>query len=404
MRVLIADVFEEWGLDELRRTGCEVAYQPKLEGESLRETIARTRCIVLIVRGTRVTEAMLDATDVLSLVVRAGAGFNTIDVAAASRRSILVANCPGKNAVAVAELTFALILALDRQIADNVADLRGGIWNKKKYSEARGLKDRTLGIIGLGQIGQAVAARALAFEMRVAAWSRSLAQQSADALRVEACSTPLEVASRSDILTVHLATSPDTKGIINADVLAALRPGSCVINTARADVMDYAALADAVRKKAIRVGLDVYPDEPTGGEGTFRAAILDAGGIVYGTHHIGASTEQAQEAIARETVRIVSEYQQNGRVENCVNLSARSRGRYVVVIRHRNRPGVLAHTLNEISLAGVNVEEMENVICEGGDSACARIKLAGPLHNDVLERIQRGHEHVLGVALSPVRV
>jgi D-3-phosphoglycerate dehydrogenase len=402
MKVLVADMFEKEGLDELRRAGCEVVYEPKAEGDALRDAIARTGCVVLVVRGTKVTEPMLSAGSTLSVVVRAGAGYNTIDVDAASRQSILVANCPGKNAVAVAELTFGLILDLDRRISDNVADLRGGKWNKKVYSEARGLKDRTLGVIGVGQIGQAVIKRARAFEMHVVAWSRSLTPEKAEDFGVEACSGPGEVAARCDVLTLHLPATPETKGLVNAEVIDRLKPGSYLINTARAEVVDYKALAAAVASKGLRVGLDVYPDEPSGGEADFKAAILQAGGIVYGTHHIGASTEQAQQAIAAETVRIVKEYMRTGHVANCVNLLGRSRARYVVVVRHRNRPGVLAFTLNEISHAGVNVEEMENVICAGAESACAQIKLAGPLPADALQRIRTGNEHVLGVTFAKV--
>jgi len=185
-------------------------------------------------------------------------------------------------------------------------------------------------------------------------------------------------------------------------VLNRLAPGSCVINTTRAEVMDYKALAVAVAERGLRVGLDVFPDEPSGGEAEFQAAILKAGGVVYGTHHIGASTGQDRNAIAQETVRIVKEYMRNGHVANCVNLCERSRARYVVVVRHRNRPGVLAHTLNEISHAGVNVEEMANVICAGAESACAQIKLAGPLSDDVLARIRNGNPHVVGVTFSTV--
>lgn len=402
MRVLIADQFESWGIERLRESGCEVMFEPKLEGDSLRDAIASSKCAVLIVRSTKVTEPMLGVSDALSVVVRAGAGVNTIDVAAASQRSILVANCPGKNAVAVAELTFALIAALDRRLVENTVDLRSGKWNKKEYSKARGLKGRTLGVVGLGEIGRAVVRRAHAFEMNVVGWSRSLTDELADELRLTRCQVVEELAERCDILTVHVAAVPQTQRLIGAGVLERLAPGSYLINTSRAEVLDYSALAEAVKKKGLRVGLDVYPDEPGGGTGEFRPKILDAGGLVYGTHHIGASTDQAQDAIASETVRIVQEYLHTGRVLNCVNLAARSRARYVLVVRHHNRPGVLAHTLNEISFAGVNVEEMENVICEGGDAACAHIKLAVPLPDDALRRIHQGNENVLGVCIHRV--
>src|SRR5450432_3500953 len=173
MLVLIADKFEQSGRDGLAAIGCEISYQPDLKDDSLTAAINASKPDVLIVRGTKVTETMLDAGPV-KLVVRAGAGYNTIDVAAASKRGIYVSNCPGQNSAAVAELAFALILALDRRIADNVAQLRIGRWNKGEFSKAKGLYGRTLGLIGVGRIGQDMIPRARAFGMPVTAWSRSL--------------------------------------------------------------------------------------------------------------------------------------------------------------------------------------------------------------------------------------
>jgi len=397
MNVLVADKFEDVGLEALRETGCKVLYEPSLKDDALKDAVVKSACAVLIVRSTA-----LDASDKLNVVIRAGAGYNTIDVDAASRRSILVANCPGKNAVAVAELTFALILALDRRIVENVVDLRNGAWNKKEYSAARGIMGRTLGVLGLGQIGKAVVRRAQAFGMPVVAWSRSLDDATAEDIGVERCADAKEVASRCDVLTIHLAAAPDTKGLVSAEVLEALAPGSYVINTSRADVLDYQALTERIAARGLRVGLDVFPHEPGAGDDTFTDAIVQAGGVVYGTHHIGASTEQAQEAIALETVRIVREYVHTGRVENCVNLSARSAAQCVVVVRHRNRPGVLAHALGVIRSAGINVEEMQNVICYGGESASAQIKLSAHLPDVTIRAIESGNEHVLGVSVFDV--
>ncbi len=402
MKVLIADKFQESGVTALTRAGCEVIHRPALDGDALSRAIADTQCAVLVVRSTKVTAAMLGASRQLNVVVRAGAGYNTIDVKAASQRSVLVANCPGKNAVAVAELTFGLILALDRRIVDNAVDLRNGIWNKKTYAQARGLKGRTLGVIGFGQIGRAVVTRAAAFGMPVVAWSRSLTDAAAAELGISRCDNAKDVASRCHILSIHIAANADTKGLISEDVIAALAPGSYLINTSRANVLDYDALAEAVESHGIRVGLDVYPDEPGAGDSQFASKIMETGGVVYGTHHIGASTDQAQEAIADETVRIVLTYKQTGRVENCVNLCHQSAAKFVVVVRHRNRPGVLAHALSVIRHAGVNVEEMNNIICEGDEAACAQIKLAASLDEAVLTEIESGNEHVLGVSLFEV--
>src|SRR5438132_7448384 len=149
MKVLVADTFEQSGLDGLKAAGCDVVYQPDVSGASLADAIRATSAHVLVVRGTAVTAPMLEAGS-LALIVRAGAGYNTVDLAAASTRGIYVSNCPGKNAIAVAELALGLILALDRRIPDNVADLREGKWDKKEYSKARGLFGRTLGLLGYG--------------------------------------------------------------------------------------------------------------------------------------------------------------------------------------------------------------------------------------------------------------
>ena len=153
MKILIADKFPESGLNELKAAGFEVVYDAELKDESLTQAVSSTGADVLVVRGTKVPGATLEAGR-LSLVVRAGAGYNTIDVKTASARGIYVANCPGKNSIAVAELAFGLILSLDRRIPANANDLRAGKWNKKEYSRARGLFGCTLGLIGLGQIGQ----------------------------------------------------------------------------------------------------------------------------------------------------------------------------------------------------------------------------------------------------------
>jgi D-3-phosphoglycerate dehydrogenase / 2-oxoglutarate reductase len=322
MRVLIADKFEQSGRDGLQSLGCEISYQPDLKDDALVAAIKNEAPDVLVVRGTKVTEPMLDAGPV-KLVVRAGAGYNTIDVAAASKRGIYVSNCPGKNSIAVAELAFALILALDRRIADNVVTLRRGEWNKKEFSKARGLFGRTLGLIGVGKIGQEMIPRARAFGMPVVAWSRSLTTDRAALLGVELKESPQAVASASDVVSVHLALNPETKGLLSTEFFNAMREGAYFINTARGEVVDQQALAVAMRNRSIRAGLDVYAVEPTSSAGEFQDEIVKEEGL-YGTHHIGASTDQAQEAIAAETVRIVKEFRETGQVPNVVNLARRT--------------------------------------------------------------------------------
>src|SRR5205814_6666960 len=256
----------------LKAAGCEVVYQPDLKDDALTAAIRDTKADVLVVRSTTVTAPMLES-GALSLVVRAGAGYNTIDVATASRRGIYVSNCPGKNAIAVAELAFALLLALDRRIPDNVADLRAGKWNKKEYSKARGLYGRTLGLLGYGNIGQEMAKRAHAFGMPIVVWSRRFAtgkdEVANEPIPMTRAASPEDVAERCDVLSIHLALNADTKGLVSAAVLAKLKPGSYVINTARAEVVDAAALAQAARERDVRVGLDVFANEPKDATGAF---------------------------------------------------------------------------------------------------------------------------------------
>src|SRR5205085_1519040 len=212
MRVLIADKFEQSGRDGLLALGCEISYQPDLKDDALVKAVRKESPDVLVVRGTKVTEPMLEAGPV-KLVVRAGAGYNTIDVATASKRGIYVSNCPGKNSIAVAELAFALILALDRRVPDNVIALRKGEWKKDEFYKARGLFGRTLGILGVGQIGIEMVGRARAFGMPVIAWSRSLPPELAKGLGIQYAASPLEVARAADIVSVHLALTPQTKGL-----------------------------------------------------------------------------------------------------------------------------------------------------------------------------------------------
>ena len=397
MRVLIADAFEQSGRDALHAMGCEVRFDPKLKDEALAAAVEEFRPDVLVVRSTKVPEAVL-AAGALKLVVRAGAGYNTIDVAAASRRGIYVSNCPGKNSIAVAELAFGLILALDRQIADNVIALRRGEWNKSGFSKARGLFGRTLGLIGLGQIGREVALRARAFGLPVVAWSRSLTADVARLLGVQRMDSPAEVARAADIVSVHVALNAQTRGLIDAAFFAAMRPGAYFINTARAEVVDQPALARAVEEKGIRAGLDVFASEPAGGTGEFADGIVKLPGV-YGTHHIGASTEQAQEAIAAETVRIIRTFFQTGQVPNVVNLARTTPAICALVVRHLDRPGVLAGVLDAIRAAEINVQEMENIIFEGAQAAVARIHLETSPGPEVIARIQASSPHILEVSL-----
>jgi D-3-phosphoglycerate dehydrogenase / 2-oxoglutarate reductase len=400
MKILIADAFEEIGRAELERLGHEVLYRPGIGGELVR-VVAELDPDVLVVRSTTVSGDAIRAGKRLKLVVRAGAGFDTIDVAAASTEGVPVANCPGKNAIAVAELTWALILACDRRVPDQTAELRAGQWNKKEYGAARGLFGRTLGVLGLGPIAQAVIERGKAFGMEVVAWSRSLDDARAAELGVGRAASPVEVARQADVLTVHVASTAETRKLVSAEVIAALRPGAYVINTARGAVLDEAALRQAIADKGLRAGLDVFDGEPKAGAAPFDSALARTPGV-YGTHHIGASTDQAQTAIAMEAVRIVATFAASGEVLHCVNRARTSPATCLLTVRHRNRPGVLAKIFDVLSESAINVEEMENIIYDGAAAACARIQLDTAPDAAALGRMCASSPEILSIDLSSI--
>lgn len=397
MRVLIADKFEASGRSGLESIGCDVRFLPDVKDESLIETIRFEQPEVLIVRSTKVTEPMLEAGPI-KLVVRAGAGYNTIDVSAASKSGIYVSNCPGQNSAAVAELAFGLILALDRKIADNVADLRIGKWNKGEYSRAKGIKGRTLGLIGLGKIGREMIPRTKAFGMNVIGWSRSLTAEIAEDLGIEYRETKELVAAGSDVVSVHLALTGDTRSSISTAFFEAMKPGAFFINTSRGEIVDQPALVAAMRSKGILAGLDVFAAEPAGATGDYQDEIICEPGL-YGTHHIGASTEQAQEAIAAETVRIVRVFKETGNVPNVVNLAKSTPATHRLVVRHRDRPGVLAYVFDVLHSAGKNVQETENIVFDGAEAAVARINIDGSLNPEELEAMRAGNADIIEVAL-----
>jgi D-3-phosphoglycerate dehydrogenase len=400
-KVLVADKFEKVGLDGLEELGCAVSYRPETTVDDLPSLLRETDPAVLIVRSKKVNAAALKAGANLSLVIRAGAGVDTIDVKAASALGIFVANCPGRNSIAVAELVIGLLLSCDRRIPDQVADLRQGRWNKAEYSRARGLHGRVLGILGLGEIGREVAARARALGMSVVGWSRSLTREEAARLSIGYCQTPLEVARVSDAVSVNVAATSETKNLVDRTFLAALKPGAYLINTSRGTVVDETALAEAVREKGIRCGLDVFANEPAGGTGDFAAAIGKEPGV-YGTHHVGASTDQAQVAIAHEVIRIMQGYLETQDVRNCVNRLARSAATSLLSVRHLNRPGVLAHVFRVLAERAINVEEVENIIYHGAEATLARVHLDAQPDDDALKMIKEGNPNILSVALTPI--
>lgn len=396
MKTLIADAFPESALEALKSMGVDVDYQPGLSAADIPAALGSVD--VLVVRSTRVTAQAIAAASDLSLIVRAGAGVNTIDIGAASDRGIFVTNCPGKNSIAVAELAMGLIVALDRRIPENAADFRAGLWNKGTYTKAAGLAGTVLGIAGLGQIGLELAGRARAFDMPVAAWSPSLTPERAEELEIRYCSD-LETLIRScGVLSLHMALNDGTRGIINRERLGMMQDGAMLINTGRAELVDEDALVEALKAGRLRAGLDVFRDEPEGKKGAVHSALQECPNLVV-THHIGASTTQAQEAVAAETVRIIGEFRRSGTVINWVNRSPATPVRCQLVVRHYDKPGVLANVLRELKEAEINAEEIENVVFAGNKTASCTIRLSEEPAPGVLEAIRKREDEVISARL-----
>jgi D-3-phosphoglycerate dehydrogenase / 2-oxoglutarate reductase len=394
VKILIADAFPKERLADLTALGLAVEHRADVSADDL--PAAAADASILVVRSKQVNAPVFDTASALSLVIRAGAGVNTIDVAAASRRGVYVANCPGQNSIAVAELAIGLVVSLDRRIPDNVALLRAGKWDKKGFSEAEGLHGRTLGLAGMGSIGKEVARRGLALGMRVVAWSRSLTDAAAKALGVERAPDLLSLARTSDYLSLHLPLSKETRGVISREVLEALRPGAALVNTARAELVDQAALLDLARAGRLRVGTDVFAGEPEKGRADFDSELAKLPGV-YGTHHIGASTAQAQDAIAAEAVRIVESYVRTGYVPNCVNVAKKTPARARLVVRHVDKPGVLANVFLLIREAGINMQEIRNTVFEQAQAASCAIDLDDTPSSELVASIRARKDEVLFV-------
>jgi D-3-phosphoglycerate dehydrogenase len=397
MKVLIADKLSDKTVSALKKLGMEVTVNADLTAENLPGAVGDSD--ILVVRSTKVTSKTIESAPNLSLIVRAGAGVNTIDIPAANSRGIYVSNCPGKNTEAVAELAIGLLIATDRQIANATDDLRNGWWKKKEYGKARGLKGRTLGIVGFGAVGRTVARRALGLEMKVAAWSRSLSEETAEELGVIRVADLHALAQQSDAVSVHVAYNENTRHLIDKPFLDCMKDGAILINTSRGEVVDTHALKDAIKAKRLRVGLDVFENEPAGSDAAF--ADKEIANMVTGTPHIGASTDQASEAIAAEVVNVVKSFQETGVPRNTVNIRARSSATESLVVRHYNRVGIIAGILVKLRNEGINIEEMTNIIFETSKAACCTLLLDGAPSAEMLREIQKD-ENIIEVALKPL--
>jgi D-3-phosphoglycerate dehydrogenase len=394
LKVLIADKFPDKYIQQMKDLNLDVIYEPKFGEKDLVE--AAKNVDILVVRSTIVNEETINNSKTLNLIIRAGSGVNNISIQAANKKGIYVANCPGMNAVAVAELAFGLMIALDRFIPDNVIDFRNSVWNKDKYSKGNGLKGKTLGIIGVGAIGKEVAKRALAFEMNV--YGKDITR--IEGVQIKDFSEMDKLLPLCDVVTIHLPATPQTKGLFNKQMFSYMRNGALLINTSRHDVIVEEDLLEAVKTKNIRAAIDVFKGEPEGKAGEVKS-VLQNNPNVYVTHHIGASTQQAQDAVAEETVRIIQHYAHSGVIDHWVNRAKITDAHYQLVVKHFDRPGVLASVLDLLREGNINVEEIENVIFDGGIAASCTMKLKNAATAEMLKQMS---ENLNVISVSHVEI
>lgn len=390
IKVLIADKFPDKYINELNSLDLEVLYQPKFGEKDLPETAKDAD--ILVVRSTIVSEETINNSEKLNLIIRAGSGVNNINIAAANKKGIYVANCPGMNAVAVAELAIGLMISLDRFIPDNIGDFNKGTWNKDKYSKGKGLKGKTLGLIGVGNIGKEVAKRALAFEMNV--YGKDITR--IEGVQIKDFSEMDQLLPLCDVVSIHLPATPQTKGLFNKQLFSYMKDGAYLVNTSRQDIVVEDDLLEAIKEKNIRYACDVFKGEPEGKSGEVSSKLQNNPNI-YVTHHIGASTQQAQDAVAEETIRIIKHFVHSGVIEHWVNRAKVTDAHYQLVVKHYDKPGVLASILDVIRQGNINVEEIENIIFEGGIAACCTMKLKSAVSAEML-KVMRENPNVISVS------
>ncbi|MBN1910203.1 MAG: phosphoglycerate dehydrogenase [Pirellulales bacterium] len=314
-RIIVLDDLSADGLAVLDRAAdLEYEVRTGLKGPELKAVLAQFDGAICR-SGVKLTADVLEGNTRLRAIVRAGVGTDNIDKPAATRLGIVVMNTPGGNTISTAEQTIALMLGLSRNIAPAYASLREGRWDRKLYMGTQ-LAGKTLGIVGLGRIGQAVAARAQALEMKILGYDPFLSSARADELGIQTCASVWELFPLVDYLTVHTPLTDETRGLVNAEAIGVMKPGVRLINCARGGIYDEAALVEGLQSGRLGgVALDVYASEPCTDSPLFGMP------NVLCTPHLGASTEEAQTNVAVEGAELLVDYFSTGTIRQAVNMS-----------------------------------------------------------------------------------
>jgi D-3-phosphoglycerate dehydrogenase len=386
MQILVACELPEFALEELRALSSQVRYEPELRPEQLKEAIGPAN--ILVVDGRRVSPEVIARAEALQMIVRAGPGPGEVALAEASNQGIFVTHCPDQHAVAIAELTFGLMLALDRRIVDNTLALREGRWSRAEFKDAQGLAGRTLGILGYGPTGREVALRAQAFGMNLLAWSAGPVTESGTVPGLRFCNFPRELARESDVVTVQpTGDEAAPMVLVDAEFLESMRPGAYLVHVGHPAAVDEIALAKAIARRKLRVAVDVFSTEPLTDAARFRWRLADLPGVI-GTEHVGSLTEQCRNATAREVVRIIRSFVVCGEIVNCLNLLEHSPATWQLVLRVKDAVGVMASILDAIRADGINAEEISSRVFVGARAAWCTIALDERPSNEALAAIR----------------
>ncbi|MCI0379208.1 MAG: phosphoglycerate dehydrogenase [Gemmataceae bacterium] len=315
-RVFISDKLEANGLDLLERAGLELDNRPGLKDAALGDAIQKAEGMI-VRSGTKVTAELLENPGKLRAIVRAGVGVDNIDVAAATRKGIVVMNTPGGNTVSTAEHTITMLMSLARHIPAADASLHAKKWDRSKFVGTQ-LAGKSLGIVGLGRIGREVARRAAGLDMKVVGFDPFLTADRAAQLGIEAVPDLASLLPRVDFLTVHTPLTPETTNLIGAKEIAQMRTGARILNCARGGIVNEEALAEALKSGQLAgAALDVFVEEPPSPD----HPLLALSNVVV-TPHLGAATVEAQESVALEAAQLLVDYLTKGVIGFAVNMAA----------------------------------------------------------------------------------
>lgn len=387
-------MFSPAGISTLEEEKHEVIYDKNLSDEKLTDAMVTHCPDILIVRSTKVTASTIDANPHLSLIIRAGAGYDTINVTHASNKGVMVANCPGKNSTAVAELTMGLILNIDRRLGENYKLLKECKWRKGMFADCLGLKGRTLGLIGFGNIAQRVAQRALAFEMKIVAYD--VFQKLTEG--VEFVSSVDDVLAQADIVSLHVPNLKETENMVNAEFLRKMKHSAVLINTARGELVIEDDLLEHLNSNdQFWYGTDVFRGEPSAKECDWEHP-LGVHPRVYGSHHIGASTKQAEDEIGEETVRICQVFSKSGQIDdvNWVNKD-RTPPKQTLTVKAQKGAKTYSDIFTTLEENDWTITSSETTACEGGKAVIIKINGEGSV--DIKERLTT-FDTVISVSVS----